>query len=115
MLGETYDRLLGGDAIAKKTNPLYLPDDGMFHGIGKRADYKMDNYWDTNHTFNLYNATAVSEEALALRAAKHLPPPSSNLFQDSLNYTGTVITPPPRCYMNCHSMMHTWYLLCAHS
>ena len=70
MLGETYDRLLAGDAIATKTNPLYLPDDGMFHGIGKRADYRMNNYWDTNHTFNLYNATAVSDEAMALRAAK---------------------------------------------
>ena len=106
MLGETYDRLLAGDQVATKTNPLYLPDDGMFHGIGKRADYMMDGYWDTNHTFNLYNATAVSDEAMALRAAKHLPPPSSTLFQDSLNYTGAIITPPPRCLIEPIVLMH---------
>ena len=49
MLGETYDRFLAGDAAKTKSSPLYLPDDGQFHGIGKRAQYKMDNYWDTNH------------------------------------------------------------------
>jgi hypothetical protein len=49
MLGETYDRFIAGDAAKTKSSPLYLPDDGQFHGIGKRAQYKMDNYWDTNH------------------------------------------------------------------
>ena len=49
MLGETYDRFIAGDAANTKSSPLYLPDDGQFHGIGKRAQYKMDNYWDTNH------------------------------------------------------------------
>ena len=49
MLGETYDRFIAGDAVSQKSSPLYLPDDGQFHGIGKRAQYKMDSYWDTNH------------------------------------------------------------------
>ena len=49
MLGETYDRFIAGEAVKAKTSPLYLPDDGQFHGIGKRAQYKMDSYWDTNH------------------------------------------------------------------
>ena len=49
MLGETYDRFIAGDAVNTKTSPLYLPDDNKFHGIGKRAQYKMDSYWDTNH------------------------------------------------------------------
>lgn len=49
MLGETYDRFIAGDAITSKHNPLYLPDDNQFHGIGKRWQYKMDDYWDTNH------------------------------------------------------------------
>ena len=49
MLGETYDRFIAGEAVKTKTSPLYLPDDNKFHGIGKRAQYKMDSYWDTNH------------------------------------------------------------------
>ena len=49
MLGETYDRFIAGDAVNTKTSPMYLPDDNKFHGIGKRAQYKMDSYWDTNH------------------------------------------------------------------
>ena len=49
MLGETYDRFIAGDAVSQKSSPLYLPDDGQFHGIGKRAQYKMDSFWDTNH------------------------------------------------------------------
>lgn len=49
MLGETYDRFIAGDAAKTRSSPLYLPDDGKFHGIGKRAQYKMDSYWDTNH------------------------------------------------------------------
>jgi hypothetical protein len=97
MLGETYDRVLAGDAISSSTNPLFLPDDNKFHGIGKRAQYRMDGYWDTNHTFNLYNATEVPDEVLRLRAAKHLPPPSSTLFQDAQGFTHTLPTPPQRC------------------
>lgn len=49
MLGETYDRFIAGDAIMSKKNPMFLPDDNQFHGIGSRWQYKMDNYWDTNH------------------------------------------------------------------
>jgi hypothetical protein len=49
MLGETYDRFIAGEAVKAKTSPLYLPDDKQFHGIGSRAQYKMDSYWDTNH------------------------------------------------------------------
>lgn len=53
MLGETYDRLLAGDAIMDPGNPLHLPDDRQWHGIGNESHYKMDSYFDTNHTFNL--------------------------------------------------------------
>ena len=49
MLGETYDRFIAGDTVSQKSSPLYLPDDNQFHGIGKRAQYKMDSYWDANH------------------------------------------------------------------
>jgi len=50
MLGETYDRFIADDQDLKdQTNPLYLPDDNKFHGIGKRSQYKMRSYWDTNH------------------------------------------------------------------
>ena len=59
MLGETYDRFIAGDAVKTKTSPLYLPDDNRFHGIGKRAQYKMDNYWDTNHVRLLMQASLV--------------------------------------------------------
>ena len=49
MLGETYDRFIAGDAIKDTINPMHLPDDKKFHGLGTRSQYKMDNYWDTNH------------------------------------------------------------------
>ena len=97
MLGETYDRLLEGKAVSQTENPLYLPDDNKFHGMGKRAQYLMDSYWDTNHTFNLYNATSVPDSVLAMRLAHNLPPPSSTIFQDAANLTHTIIPPPPRC------------------
>ncbi|CAK0735989.1 hypothetical protein CVIRNUC_000673 [Coccomyxa viridis] len=87
MLGETYDRFIAGDAVSQKSSPLYLPDDGQFHGIGKRAQYKMDSYWDTNHTFALYNATTYPDEALRLRQAKRLPMPSEAIFNDAQGYT----------------------------
>ncbi|CAL5225282.1 g8079 [Coccomyxa viridis] len=87
MLGETYDRFIAGDAVKTKTSPLYLPDDNKFHGIGKRAQYKMDSYWDTNHTFALYNATSFPDEALRLREAKNLPQPSAAIFNDAQAYT----------------------------
>lgn len=63
MLGETYDRLLAGDAIMDPENPLHLPDDRQWHGIGNESHYKMDSYFDTNHTFNLC-ATAASSAAV---------------------------------------------------
>ena len=70
MLGETYDRLLAGDAIMDPGNPLHLPDDRQWHGIGNESHYKMDSYFDTNHTFNLcaaadFPATACPDAGTA--------------------------------------------------
>ena len=59
MLGETYDRLLAGDAIMDPGNPLHLPDDHQWHGIGNESHYMMDGYFDTGHTFNLCAAGAA--------------------------------------------------------
>ncbi|CAL8467174.1 g6710 [Coccomyxa elongata] len=89
MLGETYDRYIVGDAIKSRTDPMHLPDDNKFHGLGTRSQYKMDNYWDTNHTFNLYNVTEYPAEVLKLREQKNFPMPSATLFQDALNFTNS--------------------------
>jgi len=40
-------------------------------------------------TFNLYNATSFSDEALRLRQAKNLPMPSASLFDDAFNFTAS--------------------------
>ena len=65
MLGETYDRFIAGDAASQKSSPLYLPDDGQFHGVGKRAQYKMDSYWDTNHVSMSENASETFSAVLS--------------------------------------------------
>ena len=43
MIGETYNRMLLGDAILAEDHPLYLPMDFKFHG--EEAHYLIDGYF----------------------------------------------------------------------
>lgn len=81
MLGETYDRFIAGEAVKAKTSPLYLPDDGQFHGIGNRAQYKMDSYWDTNHVRPL--STFIRLGCRGFWSALRSPPAKDNQVPDA--------------------------------
>lgn len=92
MLGETYDRLLAGDAIMDPTNPLHLPDDGKWHGIGNESHYKMDSYFDTNHTFNLcapIHSITLQDEGLLCKTdgSCDIPSPCFMHSLDAFNHT----------------------------
>ena len=43
MIGETYNRMLLGDAILAEDHPLYLPNDFKFHS--EEAHYLIDGYF----------------------------------------------------------------------
>ena len=96
MLGETYDRLLAGDAIMDPTNPLHLPDDGKWHGIGNVSHYKMDSYFDTNHTFNLCAPSfpiawnTLQDERLLCRIDGSCDIPSSCLMRSLVAFKTTL-------------------------
>ena len=43
MIGETYSRMLAGQAVLDPEHPLYLPEDFKFHG--KEDEYIVDGYF----------------------------------------------------------------------
>ncbi len=71
MLGETYDRLLAGQAVMNPDNPLHLPDDHQWHPIGNESHYRMDDYFDTNHTFSLCARVAPPARPPCRASARH--------------------------------------------
>ena len=43
VIGETYSRMLAGEAVQDPEHPLYLPEDFKFHG--KEEEYTVDGYF----------------------------------------------------------------------
>ena len=43
VIGQSYNRMLQGDAILKPEHSLYLPDDYQFHG--NETDYIVESYF----------------------------------------------------------------------
>ena len=43
VIGETYSRMLAGQAVQDPEHPLYLPEDFKFHG--EEEEYTMDGYF----------------------------------------------------------------------
>ena len=42
VIGETYNRMLVGEAVHDPNSQYYLPDDYTFHGKGTEEDYVVD-------------------------------------------------------------------------
>ncbi|EIE23708.1 hypothetical protein COCSUDRAFT_47405 [Coccomyxa subellipsoidea C-169] len=53
IVGETYNRMLAGEAVKDPNNPLYLEDDYQFHGKGSEADYQVGGYFG-EHAYSLF-------------------------------------------------------------
>ena len=45
VVGETYNRMLVGEAANDPNSEFYLPDDYVFRGKGAEADYLIDGYF----------------------------------------------------------------------
>lgn len=45
IVGETYNRMLVGDAVNDPNSRYYLPDDYTFHGKGPEETYLVDGYF----------------------------------------------------------------------
>ena len=45
VVGETYNRMLVGEAANDPNSEFYLPDDYVFRGKGAEADYLIDSYF----------------------------------------------------------------------
>ena len=43
VIGETYSRMLAGQAVQDPEHPLYLPEDFKFHG--QEEEYTVDGYF----------------------------------------------------------------------
>lgn len=53
IVGETYNRMLAGDAINDAESPLYVPDDYKFHGQGPEENYATDGYFG-DHAYGVF-------------------------------------------------------------
>lgn len=53
IVGETYNRMLAGDAINDPKNPLFIPDDYEFHGQGPEDNYIVDAYFG-EHAYGIF-------------------------------------------------------------
>ncbi len=64
MIGETYKRMLLGDAILAEDHPQYLPDDFKFHG--EEAHYLIDGYFSAPKYASTGNSIALLELAMTV-------------------------------------------------
>jgi hypothetical protein len=52
-VGETYNRMLAGEALNDPQNPLFIPDDYEFHGQGPEEHYRSGAYFG-EHKYSLF-------------------------------------------------------------
>ncbi len=53
IVGETYNRMLAGEAVNDPESPLFVPDDYKFHGQGPEEHYRVDSYFG-EHAYSAF-------------------------------------------------------------
>ncbi|BDA47657.1 hypothetical protein COCOBI_10-5080 [Coccomyxa sp. Obi] len=61
IVGETYNRMLEGDAINDPSHPLFLADDFNFQGKGREHHYAVDSYFGEHH-YSLFGKDATEQQ-----------------------------------------------------
>ena len=97
VVGETYNRMLVGEAANDPDSEFYLPDDYVFRGKGAEADYLIDGYF--GETANTMFGKVPHMPLPCLLLACTLLQPSEKL--------------PPKCFHRAEALPHTKQTACS--